>query len=193
MNTADLIIKHLNALTSKYQLEIDLLLEMKKKPTNELHQAEIDINIAYFEEEIKEIQELVNSVDKLPIYIDYSEVESISIAPSGMGKPIIKSASQKDLIKDAEELLNEFKQANDDSAKFEVEQKVTGKFFNKYYDYFPLFCVIFSRTVSSHYTIEATEKFLEFLGQLEYEEASKEIDLWLSDNTPGKKNNLTIL
>ncbi|WP_123838410.1 hypothetical protein [Chryseobacterium oncorhynchi] len=54
MNTTDLIIKHLNALISKYQLEIDLLTEMKKKPTNELHQAEIDINITYLEEEIKE-------------------------------------------------------------------------------------------------------------------------------------------
>lgn len=63
MNTTDLIIKHLNALLSKYQLEIDLLTEMKKKPTNELHQAEIDINIAYFEEEIKEIQEIVESLD----------------------------------------------------------------------------------------------------------------------------------
>lgn len=63
MNTTDLIVKHLNALTSKYQLEIDLLTEMKKKPTNELHQAEIDINITYFKEEIKEIQEVVDSLE----------------------------------------------------------------------------------------------------------------------------------
>ncbi|MCT2410024.1 hypothetical protein NZD88_20910 [Chryseobacterium antibioticum] len=63
MNTTDIIIKHLNALTSKYQLEIDLLTEMKKKPINELHQAEIDINITYFEEEIKEIQEVIESLE----------------------------------------------------------------------------------------------------------------------------------
>lgn len=63
----DLTIKHLNALISKYQLEIDLLTEMKKKPTNELHQAEIDININYFQEEIKEIREIVGSLEKSPI------------------------------------------------------------------------------------------------------------------------------
>jgi len=186
MNTNDLIMKHLNALISKYQLEIDLLKEMKKKPTNELHQAEIDINIAYFEEEIKEIQEIVESLDekgKNYVIIPMDEI------PKGIRINPFKYLSEKEeLIKDAVELLNEFKQANDDSTKFDVEQKVTGMFFNKYYEDFPLFCVIFSRTVSSHYTIDATEKFLELLGQFEYEEASKIIDLWLSDNnTPGKK------
>ncbi|PWN59219.1 hypothetical protein [Chryseobacterium oncorhynchi] len=188
MKKSDLIVKHLNALISKYQLEIDLLTEMKKKPTNELHQAEIDINIKYFEEEIKEIQEVKNSLDKLSVYIDYFEENSLLFAPSGVGKPIIKNASQKELIKDAETLLNEFKQANNDSSKFEVEQKATGQFFTKYYESFPLFCVIFSRTVSSHYSIEVSEKFLEFLGQLDYEEASNKIDLWIGDNNPKKVN-----
>ncbi|WP_126652191.1 hypothetical protein [Chryseobacterium aureum] len=58
----ELIIKHLNNLNYKYQLEIDLLMELKNKPTNELHQAEIQINIAYYEEEIKEIKEIVESL-----------------------------------------------------------------------------------------------------------------------------------
>jgi hypothetical protein len=81
-----LIIKHLNALISKYQLEIDLLLEMKKKPTNELHQAEIDLNINYFEEEIKEIQEIVDLLEKeekkfIRIPMDMDEIKSSRINP----------------------------------------------------------------------------------------------------------------
>lgn len=63
MKTVELIIKHLNGLISKYQLEIDLLTKMKNKPTNELHQAEIDINIAYFEEEIKEIKDILEELE----------------------------------------------------------------------------------------------------------------------------------
>lgn len=84
MTQTEQIIKHLNALISKYKVEIDLLTEMKKKPTNELHQAEIDINIAYFEEEIKEIQEIVNSLSKLPDFemIDYSELKSVRLNPN---------------------------------------------------------------------------------------------------------------
>lgn len=81
-----LIIKHLNALISKYQLEIDLLLEMKKKPTNELHQTEIDLNINYFEEEIKEIQEIVDLLEKeekkfIRIPMDMDEIKSSRINP----------------------------------------------------------------------------------------------------------------
>lgn len=84
MTQTEQIIKHLNALISKYQLEIDLLIEMYKKPTNELHQAEIDINISYFEEEIKEIKDLVEYISELPYFkfLDVSEGENNSLLDS---------------------------------------------------------------------------------------------------------------
>lgn len=86
MKTTDLIIKHLKALISKYKVEIDLLMEMKKKKTNELHQAEIDINITDFEEQIKEIQDIVDSLERSPIYISYPEENSILLSPSATGR-----------------------------------------------------------------------------------------------------------
>lgn len=175
MKTTDLIIKHLNALISKYQLEMDLLSEMKKKPINELHQAEIDINIAYFEEEIKEIKEILKVLER------DSKRDTLTFLPTVMGKPIIKSASEKELIKDAEILLKEFKQS-DDIAKNELAIKVRNDFFDKFYDYFPDFCFFLGRTLDSYYTIEVSEKYLEFLKELSYKEAEKKILIWCDEN-----------
>jgi len=36
---------------------------MKDKPTNDLHQAEIDLNINYYDQEIKEIDEIVRDLE----------------------------------------------------------------------------------------------------------------------------------
>jgi hypothetical protein len=59
----ELIIKHLNNLRFKLGQEKDLLLKMKEKPTNDLHQAEIDLNINYYDQEIKEIDEIVRNLE----------------------------------------------------------------------------------------------------------------------------------
>lgn len=196
MKTNDLIIKHLNALTSKYQLEIDLLLEMKKKPTNELHQAEIDININYFEEEIKEIKDIVDLLEReeknytlIPMG-DLSKVKSIRINPfkeastdlqSTGTEKTFASSYQEELIKEAETLLNEFKQS-DDFAKNELAINMRNDFFDKFHDSFPDFCFILGRTLDSYYTIEVSEKYIEFLKILDYREAEKKMLIWYNEN-----------
>lgn len=90
-------IKHLSALISKYQIEVDLLKEMRKKPTNELHQAEISLNIDYFEEEIREIKEIIEVMEReeekytvIPMG-DLSKVKSIRINP-------LKDLSEKEKL-----------------------------------------------------------------------------------------------
>ncbi|PWN59142.1 hypothetical protein [Chryseobacterium oncorhynchi] len=216
MNTTDLIIKHLNALNSKYQLDIDLLTEMKKKPTNELHQAEIDINITYFKEEIKEIKEILEDLEReekkytvIPMG-NLSEIKSIPINPVSNllndfiagnvnedevneiitkfdnikkeYKPItFLTAYQQELIKDAETLLNEFKQS-DDFAKNELSINVRNDFFDKFHDSFPDFCFILGRTLDSYYTIEVSEKYIELLKTLDYREAEKKMLIWCNEN-----------
>lgn len=80
MKTTDLIVKHLNVLISKYKVEIDLLSDMKKKPTNELHQAEIDININYFVEEIKEIKNIVEILENEDLDKATSEKEKLILS-----------------------------------------------------------------------------------------------------------------
>lgn len=58
------IIEHLKNLSFKYEMEINFLLELKKTPTNFLHQNEIDINIVFYKTQIEEIEELIKELEQ---------------------------------------------------------------------------------------------------------------------------------
>lgn len=61
--TNKLIIKHLNHLRLRLSKEKDAISKMKETPTNELHQAEIDLNIEYYNLELKEIDDIVKKLE----------------------------------------------------------------------------------------------------------------------------------
>jgi len=58
-----LIIKHLNNLCFKLEYERDLLLKKRENPEDNLYCRETDININYYDEEIKEIREIIYDLE----------------------------------------------------------------------------------------------------------------------------------
>ncbi|UEQ75250.1 hypothetical protein [Chryseobacterium arthrosphaerae] len=59
------IIQHLENLSHKYKTEIAFLEQLKKKPTNLLHQNEIDININFYSSEIKDIEKNIRALESI--------------------------------------------------------------------------------------------------------------------------------